>query len=271
MYRTALFVDFDNIYTNFRNSSYQAAEAFVRSSSQWIDWFRYWEDGRSDKQVRRILVRNVYLNPVQHGQARGDLLRAGFRVIECPSLTRHTKSSADAHLLLDVVDALAHPVGYDEIAIFSADADFTPVLWRARALDRRTVVFALGSASLAYTCSADVVIPEETFLRDALRMPIENKIPSVVNQDQLLEEMAAQLVTVIRTSGDMQVRDLPPFFRRFPSFTRESNWLGYRSVRKLVEAIVTKNKMLQIAGAEGADWHVTVVAEPVMGLPVMVS
>ncbi len=85
-------------------------------------------------------------------------MRAGFRVIDCPSLTLQGKSSADINLVLDAVDALNAPTRYEEFLIFSADADFTPLALRCRAHDRRVTVALAGPAAGAYRAVADTVI-----------------------------------------------------------------------------------------------------------------
>jgi len=43
-------------------------------------------------------------------------------------------------MAIDIVEALTHSTNFDEFVIFSADADFTPVLRRIREHDRQTLV-----------------------------------------------------------------------------------------------------------------------------------
>src|SRR5439155_9088181 len=62
------------------------------------------------------------------------------------------------HLVLDVVDALAHATRFDEFIVCSADADFTPLMTRLRANDRRTVMVAAGPAAPAYQSVCDEAI-----------------------------------------------------------------------------------------------------------------
>ena len=90
--------------------------------------------------TRRFLVRSCYLNPAAFASFRPNFTRAGFRVVDCPSLTQQGKSSADINLVLDAVDAFNGPTRYDEFMILSADADFTPLALRFRAADRRVTI-----------------------------------------------------------------------------------------------------------------------------------
>jgi len=86
---------------------------------------------------------------------------------------------------------LQHETRYDEFIVFSADADFTPVLRRLRRYDRRTTVLAIGFPSAAYQASADLLIDERRFLQDALGLrsdPGETPTASAPGSD---EDLAA--------------------------------------------------------------------------------
>jgi hypothetical protein len=178
--RTALFVDFDNVFSALYNWAPEAAEAFVLEPTRWLDWV-----GRRASRVAgpavpgRVLVRRCYLNPngsillrsgerVFFGSFRNNLVRAGLQVSDCPPLTRGGKTSADIVMVMDVLDALQHETRFDEFVVLSSDADFTPVLQRLRAHDRRTLVVSIGNAAGAYRAAADEVIGPEEFIRDAL-------------------------------------------------------------------------------------------------------
>jgi hypothetical protein len=180
--RTALFVDFDNVFSALCAADPDAAEAFVLHPSQWLDWIGRRVPGAqaSSSIARRILVRRCYLNPngslllpngerVFFGSFRNNLVRAGFQVSDCPPLTRGGKTSADIVMVMDMLDALQHDTRFDEFVILSSDADFTPVLQHLRAHDRRTLVVSIGAAADAYHAAADEVVGPGEFIRDALR------------------------------------------------------------------------------------------------------
>lgn len=170
--RTALFVDFDNIYINLRNIDPAAGEAFATEPDRWLRWMQ--EDmgqvvaDAAEGTHREILVRACYLNPVTFGPFRPFFTRSAFRVIDCPSLTSRGKNSADIYMVLDIIDTLAHPTYFDEFILLSADADFTPVMLRLRAHDRRTVLLASGPSATALQSACDMVLPLEVFLSEAL-------------------------------------------------------------------------------------------------------
>ncbi|MBC7290179.1 MAG: NYN domain-containing protein [Actinotalea sp.] len=155
--RCALFVDFDNVYIGLQRLDPAAAEAFATHPGHWLSGLESGTDDDGDF-TRRFLVRACYLNPSVFSQFRPNFTRAGFSVVDCPSLTQQGKSSADINLVLDAVDALAAPTHYDEFVVVSADADFTPLAHRFRAADRRVTIITASPAASAYRAVADTVI-----------------------------------------------------------------------------------------------------------------
>jgi hypothetical protein len=153
--RSALFVDFDNIFGGLQDLDPAAARRFATNPSALVGWLEQGGDDWAGPFERRFLVKHCYLNPEVHRNYRSYFASAGFRVVDCPSLTRQGKSAADIHLVLDVVDSLDHQTRFDEYIICSADADFTPLMARIRSHDRRTVMIAAGPSSSAYQAVCD--------------------------------------------------------------------------------------------------------------------
>ncbi|MBU4337131.1 MAG: NYN domain-containing protein [Actinobacteria bacterium] len=168
--RCALFVDFDNVYIGLRRLDPAAAEAFASSPAHWLSGLELAQDDDGEL-VRRFLVRACYLNPSAFSQYRPNFTRAGFSVIDCPSLTQQGKSSADINLVLDAVDALAATTRYDEFVIVSADADFTPLALRARAADRRVTIVTASPAASAYRAVADQVVTADELV-ELVTLPV---------------------------------------------------------------------------------------------------
>jgi len=170
--KTALFVDFDNIFLSLRNEGGESiALRFANDPGRWIKWLeatalRHDDDGSHGK--RRTLIRNCYLNPSRHGRFRSAFTSAAFRVIDCPSVTMQGKNSADIHMVMDILDTLAGATHIDEFIIFSGDADFRPVLLRLRAYDRRTVILTVGPSSAAFEGASDYVIRSDDFIEKGL-------------------------------------------------------------------------------------------------------
>ena len=293
--KAALFVDFDNIYSGLKEVEERAAQAFATLPGQWLEWLeRRPVDGISagngERPPRSVLIRNMYLNPRHFGRFRADFTRAGFSVMDCPSLTLQGKSSADIRMVLDMVDTLEHRTQFDEFIIFSGDADFTPLLQRLRAHDRRTAILAVGPAAQAYKSAADSLIDVDEFVEQALRMQIGGDQSRLIERHGLargvpvglqpgparsanevtdpdsdvLSRMAARVRREVEATGRVLAANLPRIFREFHEFTR-SNWLGFYSLRRLVERLVQCDAYLVIEGAENEEWCVLHgAAEPVV-------
>ena len=188
--KSALFVDFDNVFSQLRQLLPDAAERFARYPSEWIAWLTgslALPDPHEEGERRRLLVRRCYLNPNWYQTYRHAFLRAGFEIVDCPPVTSQGKTSTDIHMVLDIVDLLQHETRCDEFIVFSADADFTPVLRKLRRYDRRTTVLAIGFPSAAYQASADLLIDERLFLRDALGLGQANAEAASTSNGQMTD------------------------------------------------------------------------------------
>ena len=168
---SALYVDFDNIYTRFLEADPEAARAFGSAPYRWVRWIEnhalrilYGEGVR-----RRILKRTCYLNPQRYQEFRNPFIRSAFQVVDCPPLTSRGKTSTDIHLVMDCMDDLSHSTHFDEFIILSGDADVTPLLIRLQEHARRTLILSVGYSSPAYTAAASWRIREDWFLQQALK------------------------------------------------------------------------------------------------------
>jgi len=165
--RTALFVDFDNVYIGLRDLDEQAAEVFAHDPGRLVAWLENGNDIDGPFR-RRFLVRVCYLNPDPFSKFRAFYTSAGFRVVDTPSLTQQGKSAADTHVVIDVLDTLAHPVHCDEFVICASDADYAPLMVRLRANDRRTMIVTASPSSRAYRAVCDEAVEPATFIAGLL-------------------------------------------------------------------------------------------------------
>jgi uncharacterized LabA/DUF88 family protein len=176
--KTAIFIDFDNFHSNLEKLNPRAAERFADDPAGWLEWFRLGRhvSGQGGEQVaepRRMLLRRCYLNPDKFRRHRTAFVRAGFTVHDCPPLTTRGKNAADLWMAVDILDAIAHPTGFDEFIILASDADFTPVLLRLREHDRRTALINDPLMAAALRAACDVVVPQDRFMAEALGLPAE--------------------------------------------------------------------------------------------------
>lgn len=167
--RSVLLLDFDNLWTALEKERPAAAKRFALDPQGWVAAI---EDGsliplpEGEATRRRILSLRCYANPdlLFRLRCRTAFVRAGFSVVDCPSLTAAGKNSADIHMVLDAVDLLNHATRFDEFIILSADADFTPLLTRLRVHDRRTVVFSKSETACAYKAVATAQLRLDTLI-----------------------------------------------------------------------------------------------------------
>lgn len=173
--RSVLFVDFDNMGLSIKKTDEVLANAFARAPQVWVDALERGELIDDDGLLaprRRFLMKRCYANPRLIDPYRANFTWAGFQVVDCPPLTGGGKNSADIYMVMDILDALEHKTPFDEFFILSSDADFTPVLTRLTAYDRRTVIFANQVTAQAYKTMCDGLIPEPA-LMDLLAKTVE--------------------------------------------------------------------------------------------------
>ena len=249
--KIALFVDFDNVYSGLRRISTAAAERFSRQPLRWLHWLTMGGDGESmddaSSDRRRVLVRRCYLNPVMYQKYRRPFHEAGFEIVDCPPMTATGKTSTDIHLVLDTMDALMDGTHFDEFIIFSADADFSPMLRRLRRHDRRTVVFAAGAMSESYKASADRVIDIQTFLRDALQLasvedeeelPVQESALDVNPTDHLRKRVADRVRSIVlQAEQPVALPALAQILHREFAGLREGRWDGTGSFGNLMREL----------------------------------
>jgi NYN domain-containing protein len=272
--RTALFVDFDNIYLRLQQEDPRAAHQFATNPARWLDWLRQklpydLAQEAPEPLPRKILFRRCYLNPAQFGHFRPDFSRVAFEVVDCPPLTSGGKTSSDIHMVMDILDALHHETHFDEFILLSGDADFTPVLMRLSKHDRRSAVLAIGPASTAYKAACDLLIDEDTFLEEAIGVDLSEVvrttlpspprlggIPSVTASPDLLRRIADKVYERASASGELVATDLPSIYREFSEFTASTNWLGFNSLRSMTWGVVHARPDLTMI--DGDPWKVRV-------------
>jgi hypothetical protein len=277
--RSALFVDFDNIYSGLREIDLRAAERFATNPQAWVDWMMVGmplPEGRDEAaRERSILIRRCYLNPERFQRHRSDFTRAGFEVVDCPPLTRQGKTSTDIRMVMDILDTLTHETYFGEFILLSSDADFTPVLLRLRSMDRRTLVLTVGPAARAYRSACEQVIDEVYFIESGLgvsapELPAERAMlgeaPAPTDAD-LLRRMADRLFIEAseRPGGEMLAADVPPVYKRFPEFTSQSDWLGFFGLRPLTAHLTTLRPELRIVDEPDSAWKWKLVLEALPG------
>lgn len=289
--RSALFVDFDNVFSSLFDLDPDAAEAFGTRPDAWLGFFEAGRHAAAANQIARaILSRRCYLNPdgyidpvragddragtalpVHFRRFRNFFTRAGFNVVDCPRLTRGTKNSADIVMVMDIIDTMNHPTRFDEFIILSADADFTPVLLRLREHDRRTAVFANRLAAAAYRAASDILVGEQDFIQRALRLdrdspPADPATRAPVHMEADMVGVVARAVAEhVHAQGRIPINEASSVLRQFVAFRQPTDgrgWLGLGTKTRLFEEIVRRQPGLTLDKSDPAEWTIGPAAVP---------
>ena len=235
--RSALFVDFDNIFLTLQDLDERIARVFATRPQGWISWLENslpsYAGMDADTQ-RNILIRRCYLNPEAFGRYRQHFTRSAFETVDCPPLTSQGKNSTDIRLVVDALDALNHKVTYDEFIIMSTDSDYRPILLKLREWDRRTVILAVGAASSAYLRASDHVIDYNAFIEEALGI----EEPSVNRRREgSTEKDYSRLIKefVGDASEPISMAKLASLVQQSSPNIVQSKWLGHGSFKQFLE------------------------------------
>ncbi len=255
--KSALFVDFDNIYIGLTKTDPLAAERFASDPARWLAWLEKGRPGIPGEtssatpaaRSRSILIRRCYPNPdAGFRRYRSFFTSSAFSVIDCPSLTRTGKNSSDIYMVMDILDTLNHKTYFDEFIIFSGDSDFMPVLLRLRAHDRRTTTLAIDFMPPAFKAACDLVISEEEFIEDALGVSPENNggLAHARLELPVLKDMAQRVFDMVRQEGEVVGAELPDILKDFREFRESTNWLGFGTSQRLAEALAHHEPRLSL-------------------------
>jgi len=270
-FKSALFVDFDNIYIGLSKSDPQAAERFASDPARWLTWLEKGLPspfgGNGSPRPRSVLIRRCYPNPdAGFRRFRSYFTSAAFSVIDCPSLTRTGKNSSDIYMVMDILDTLNHKTFFDEFIIFSGDSDFMPVLLRLRAHNRRTTTLAVDFMPPAYKAACDLVISEEEFIEEALGVSHDGTYIASHGRgnvsEQLLNNMAARVYQATCDGGEVAGADLPDILKDFREFRDSTNWLGFGTSQRLAEALAHAEPRLQLVRLNAMMYKI-ILGQPV--------
>ncbi|WP_421118418.1 NYN domain-containing protein [Aquihabitans daechungensis] len=254
--RSALYLDFDNILSGLLKADRSAAEAWLDDPGALVD--RLSSLDHTNGVRRDLLVRRAYLNPngtvpnpdvdiadrIPLAQYRSALTKAGFEVVDCPRLGKGLKNAADIRMVIDVLEAMAGPVPYEEVIIASSDADFTPLLVKLRANDRRTMILVTGDAADAYRTVADRCMDESelvALLSPGLALVAEPPSTKAVSPDSESQARKA-LVALVRSSPDPVALSAAGLVLRREVGTdlvNDTKWFGHRTLTRFVQERVT--------------------------------
>lgn len=165
--KSVLLVDYDSIHRSLSAGDSAAAGRLTSRLGSWIGAIEAGslfaaKPGATGR--RRVLIRRCYADPERLGDDRATFLSNGFQVVDCPPIEGREHNTATIHIVLDCIDALEHPTGYEEFILLSADSDLSPLLIRLRAHNRLTAIYATMATADSYRAITDAVIEEPHFI-----------------------------------------------------------------------------------------------------------
>lgn len=165
--KSVLLVDYDSIHRSLAAGESAAAERLAQRLGAWIGALEagsLFADKPDAHGRRRVLIRRCYADPANLGDSRAAFLSNGFQVVDCPPIEGREHDAATIHIVLDCIDAIEHPTGYEEFILLSAGSDLSPLLIRLRAHNRNTAIYATMATADSYRAIADAVVEEPRFI-----------------------------------------------------------------------------------------------------------
>ena len=165
--KSILLIDYDSIHRSLSANDSDATERLAPRIAAWIGALEagsLFTDKPGTTGRRRVLIRRCYADPALLGDDRAAFLANGFQVVDCPIGEGRERNAAAIHMVLDSIEALDHPAGYEEFILFSADSDLSPLLIQLRAHNRQTAVYATEVTTDSYKAIADAIVEEPLFV-----------------------------------------------------------------------------------------------------------
>jgi hypothetical protein len=262
-YVAGIFLDFDNIYSSIHRQSPEAARDFAREPAGWLTPLQGMRGAETEDTIHNFVIRRCYMNPsgrVPGGEPyshfRQSYVRDGWEVIDTPPLTNQGKTSADIHIVMDVLDAVTYYPHVSEYVIIAADADYTPLIIRLRKHMKKTVVYAAKSTSVAYRAACDSIIDEVEFLQIFAEEDASQSEPEQQPQLQLQPQpsqvalTAQSQITPTRVAATVHryFKESGPNHEAHVSLighllikefgrTIASDWMGYKTLSQLLKRL----------------------------------
>lgn len=252
VYISAIFLDFDNVFSSLFNQSKDAAREFANAPAQWLSALQGMKGSETEDTHHNFVIRRCYMNPSGHilnsdyfSKFRQSFVRDGWEVIDTPPLTSQGKTSADTHIVMDVLDAVTLFPHVGEYVIMAADADYTPLVIRLRKHMKTTVVYGATNMAVAYRAACDSVIEERSMLDLLLE---DDETPTVTpptktvtqaNPERVKDVVARYFAESlpghkanVSTLGHMLMGEFPEI---------QKGWAGYNSLSQLLKKLCGLN------------------------------
>ena len=199
-YISGIFLDFDNVFGSLYGQDASIAEEFANTPARWLGAMTTMGGNEAEEVRHRWVVRRCYMNPsgriyksgmaesVWFSRFRQNFVRDGWEVIDTPPLTKGGKTSADIHIVMDVMDTIAAYPHVSEYMIMAADADYTPLVIRLRKHMKRTIIYFVDeNTSSAYRAACDAELDQSSIIELYKKPATETLGASPISSDRAKE------------------------------------------------------------------------------------
>lgn len=272
-YVTGVFLDFDNVFSALHKEDKEIAVAFATSPGYWLGVLEGLSPHDTDDAKHRFVVRRCYLNPEGKMPGWGDrkfsefrqhFVRDGWEVIDTPPLTRFGKTSADIHIVMDVLDTLNVFSHVNEYIVMAADADYTPLVIRLRKHMKKTMIYMTENTATAYQAAADSVLSQSTIVQILSDTDEDTNVVEAAVAEPITATSPAQPITPTRVAESVHryfkesapghkapVASLGHLLRReFGPSLKQDGYLGHQTLAHLLKDLCN----LKIERVEGRDF-----------------
>lgn len=253
--RSALFIDFDNVSSFFRQNRLAGR---IGNILHWL------EDGGFDPagKKRRFEVKRVYWHRRYEDEAPAfELHNFVTQTCNYTAGNKQGQSAVDLFLAMDAIDAAYRRPRLREVIILASDSDYLPTIQRLKEKGLATgIVFSKRDASAIYQGEADFII-EDTALQQAaayvrkrgflsLASGEEKAPPPAAAETHDLKRVAAEFADFVAAAGGNAVgyANAVKRLRKVKGFLSAGPkaWFGFKDYEALVQEFARLDPRLEV-------------------------
>jgi hypothetical protein len=262
--KSALFVDYESLHRSLAGAG---APGDTRLADRAAAWLAAIETGRllgPQGTRRRLVSKRCYAGSTVLGKQRDALAAAGFEVVDCGSGDPGGRGSADMHLAIDTIDALAKPAGVDEFILLTASSDLAPLLSRLKASKRLAAIYADASTPRDEKALADALLDSAAFAEflSSDEVPVSEERSAKAAADRAAIEEFARRVHAATNIPLFSPKTFAELFKHLTDEIRENGYHFQTTARNVAERMtetgrsVTRRQVVFIVKGLALKGHV---------------
>lgn len=209
------------------------------------------ESGPLFGRRRRLIDRRAYanargkLNVLDEGAFYDyflHLMRIGFEVVDCQSISLRNKSHADVRMTMDIVQLLERRVDLlDEVILVSSDTDFSPLINALQSQGLYVTLIACGATNESFKLFPDHYIEHGEALEYMGWLEDKHKSPPSDSPERDPKEAKQEAIDLINNQLERSDAPIPTAFlglsiRELIGSERieDTEWFGYEKLGNLI-------------------------------------